>query len=384
MFFGWLPAILFPLLYLSDPFTQVSGIQIRSDNLMFLIFIAGVYLLTRASKGKSKSLFFISGILFALSALTLLKVAPAIALICSSTSLYLLHKKRFFHVLSFITGFFISIFLFFGYFIATDRGYDLFIELIAESFSSYSKFDYPVHYGFFYKPDNTTMFGYPGKPLNWLYLWVLPFLGVSGAIYTLIQSVWKKRIDLTSVIKSSLVGSMVVQWIFLLTLTSVFIQHYSVVSFFYAFFGSVIVSVVYKFINVKSLRLAFSAIGLILLTALLYTAINANFIRARSDARWVIAAHQKRWQQIPPNNAVFPNYLFRPLAYPVPYGHYIGNMPDEIRRRLPDIKKTLEDKKVPYLLEGSWHRRYLSQETIDYIDSHYHFLPGEDELMERN
>ena len=81
---------------------------------------------------------------------------------------------------------------------------------------------------------------------------------------------------------------------------------------------------------------------------------------------------KETWDKVPENAYVFPNYLFRPLSYPLTYGTFIGDVPKYIIHRYGSIEKSIEEKKVPYLLVSDYILGFMDPYSQKYVRENYH------------
>lgn len=383
--FGKRSALLFILMLILDPFTIFSGMQIRQDNLMIAVFTLGVLFLTWGVERKSQGFIFLAGAALVTSFLVLMKVIPGLFAIFGMYILYCLIKKKRNDLKTIFTGMIATTIVFSLYFVARGTFAEMIREVFVEAVTAYTGvFEYPVPVGQFYLPGNSFIYGLGGKPLTWIYAWILPLLASAG-IYQVVSQTLRQKFEGTSAIKLGLVGTLIGQWLLLFYFESVFIQHYLPVTWLFALFAAVAVATLITQVKLLNTHLHAAGAGILIavLTAVIWVSIKGNFARSafRSDA--LVAKYEHYWQVIGPDEAVFPNLLFRPLAYPVPAGHFIGNIPKSILARFPKISESLEKNNVRHLLLSEYYFDHLPQDAQTYIRAHYRRVSGEDELMER-
>jgi hypothetical protein len=371
--FGSVAGMLFIPLYLLSPFAIFVEMQIRPDNLMVTLFMAGLAASILAIKKKSQILWAISGALGVLSVLTLLKILPGVAVYFLVFTGFLLIKRRLRELRAFLFGGAILVGLFCLYFVIQGSFGAMIQQVFVESIASYSGvFEYPVPLGFFYHPRNPALFGVGGKPLTWQFTWFLPIMAFAGAYSILHDCIKKGKNDTFLPQKLTIIGTLAGQWVFLFYMESVFIQHYIPLNWLFAGLSSVCLSLFYQLIKDKRIYSYLFIISIIIsLLLLVKTSIDANTFRSTQDSAQLLQTWNHIWQVIPENTPVFPNALFRPLAYPVPHGHFIGNIPDSIYYRLPSITKTLEKEKDAYVYIDDYYFSKLKPDVQQYILANY-------------
>ena len=184
-----------------------------------------------------------------------------------------------------------------------------------------------VYYVFFHQPNNSFIYVLMGKPLTWAYVWVLPLLASAGAYLTLSNVVNNKRAKSENIDKKKqliqiiLIASLVVQYLFLLNLNMAFIQYYIPFQWLLALFAAVILD---DFIFIKFTSGFFHQLikggFFILFMVLVYVSIKANNARTIFRSELQISQFTPIWSKVPQNAAIFPNILFRPIAYPLSVG----------------------------------------------------------------
>jgi len=104
---------------------------------------------------------------------------------------------------------------------------------------------------------------------------------------------------------------------------------------------------------------------------LLIPSLQANSERAKRSGAEQKMAITAIWNYVPETSAVYPGVLFRPLAYPVPYGFTFYDLPQSIFSRYEPVQNYLKKNDVQYLnIDGKpW---ALPDETVvQYINAHY-------------
>ena len=372
MLFGTLAAILFVPLLLLDPLTEYSSMQIRPDNLMLTVYVVGVWLLTKGLLQKKKYLAFLSGILLGLAILLSIKIAPSMGVI-----LLILTGLRFKYTFTGLRelwlGCILPIAIFCIYYSAKGLLSPMITNLLFDARLINEALKYPVPMGNFYRPSDATTYGLSFKPALFQYLWSLPLLSFAG-VYATFQEFdfsflkFSKKRTIGIILSISLVA----QWLSLFFVRSVFIQYYLPVTYLFAIFAAVAVAKIihtvqiHKFVYTATL-LFFSIIYMYLLIP----SLQANSERAKRSGAEQKMAITAIWNYVPETSAVYPGVLFRPLAYPVPYGFTFYDLPQSIFSRYEPVQNYLKKNDVQYLnIDGKpW---ALPDETVvQYINAHY-------------
>lgn len=351
--FGKSTSLIFLPLFLIEPLTTFSSMQIRPDNLALTLLPLGLILLIKKRP-------FLSGIalFFTLSAST--KLLPAVGVI-----FFVAIIKRYYRL---FIGFLVSAVVFLIPFVATNTLFELIKNTVIYPKIVTDALLYPTPFGFLLLPDNAFIFGLPGRPLTWMFLWSLPFLAGAGVFASL-----KTKANYFP-FKVILAASLVLQYSALFFIKSVFSQYYLPANWLFLIFSSVALSEIFQ----KRLNLF-----LILIIPLVVIAIQANIERSKNNFYQNTNELTKRFNQIPINSYVFPNLLFHPPVYPVVAYDFIGDIPKIILDSFPPIEKALEDKKVPYLLLSDYYLSHLNPTTVTYIKNNYKRVEGDPELWLR-
>ena len=257
-------------------------------------------------------------------------------------------------------------------------------QLITEASAAYSVFRAPLPFGAVFYPNNIWIYGTMGKPVTWMYIWVLPLLGAGGLVSQVTDIAQKKSLDRKDAFKLLLALTLVVNFLSLFALPVVFLQHYLLINWLYALFAAVTLDEFLTSISGK--KLIAIPIGIVLFFLYAYMvnmSFTYNIARGTIRGQELIDGYEKRLAQIAPSESVFPNFLFRPSVYPVPFGYYIGNVPESIMNRLPDIPAMLETKKIQKLLFDEYTFSLMPERIRTYMTENYTRVPGDPELMLR-
>jgi len=337
IFGKWIAAI-FVLLFLANPFTIYTAMQIRPDNLMMLLFTIGCALYI------SKKYFW-SGFLLAISTIVLLKIAPSI-LVIGAFVLFQKHARRLF-----FTGLFIPMLLF-----GTSISRGMVQQVIRDPYAINQSVAFPLPIYHFYELGKSALFDLYGNAWARLPIFELLFLlfGFVGIFFI------KKHHPAQWI----LAGCLVAQGVSLFFVRSVFIQYFLPVTWLIDLFAAVTMVRLARF---RILLVLF----LLVFSLFIYDSVNANIARSGSTSNpqttWLTAV----WKDVPPNASVYPNIPFRPLVYPLMYGYYFHDLPPIVTRRLPPLVAALKKNPPEYILQ-TYEWKALPQDFFPYVFDNYH------------
>ncbi len=367
-------ALFFIPLLLFDPLAVFTSMQYRSDNLMLTLLMLGLLFLSRRS-------YLLAGFFLGFSATVLTKALPPIAIVTLVSTIYLLCRRRIHRAVRLFVGLSIVPLLLSLYLVSQGSFGEMVQQMFGDLSGNYSHFAYPIPIYSLLKPDNIFIFGTMGKPLTWIYALLIAPLGVAGAYHASYRLLTAQTRSSGDFVKLALILAIPLQWAPLFIVPVVFAQHYMAIHWLFALFTAyalddlLTVSRSYRLIHAGIVVLLFGSYA-----ALGLTSIRLNKERSTITGKDGIKAIEARWKQIPPDEAVFPGFLFRPQAYPVAYGSFIVNFPESILRRLPDIPTLLSAKK-PRLLLDDYTLFRLPNDAQVFINAHYERVPGDTELM---
>lgn len=362
--FGKTASIFFLPLYLLDPITIFSSMQIRPDNL-------GLFFLTLALITLLKKKYSLSGIILFFAFISSTKILPTLGIIFLFAIFNIRQHYKIFVTFIPCLLIFILLFVFNNSFKEMFDNIFIYPKMVAQD-----GILFPPPLGNFFLPDNAYIYGSPGKPATWMYLWTLPLLAGAG-IFNVIN---KKK---ASYVEYILVFSLILEFLSLFFIRAVFSQYFVSLNWFYAIFASVALGEVFeKLKETKWKKLAVSFV-IILLIVLTKSAFFANLSRSKISFKENVNSLSQRFSQIPFNEYVFPNILFHPPVYPLTAGAFMGDIPKAILDTYPPVEKTLEDKKVKYLLLSDYYLSYLKPNTVNYIKNNYNRILTDPELWLR-
>lgn len=376
-------ALLFIPFFLFDPFTIFSSMQIRPDNLMMTVYILGLLIFVIGFFRSSKLLLFLSGIVFGLSFLTMIKIAPQLMIFFIIYGVYcVLNRKLKFFILL-LDGFVLTLILFCLYYLFNGSFLPMFKQIIT-SFTLSDTITNKTYYGFFHQPNNGYIYGLMGKPLTWIYVWILPLLASVGAYLTLSENIDKKQ----QLIQMILIASLVVQYLFLLNLDMVFIQYYIPFQWLLALFAAVMIDdFIFKKFKSGFFHQLIKIGFFILFISLVYVSVQANNARAEIRSEYQINQFAPFWSKVPQKAAIFPNILFRPISYPLSIGEeqFIYNkFISPLFGTFPSYIDSFEKNKVPYLVIDEPAKFYDLEPGLEkYVKNHYRLIDFQMNLYKR-
>lgn len=376
--FGTRVGYLFIPLFLLDPFTVFTAMQIRPENLMMVFYTASLLVFTLAWERKKPRQFFVAGLLLGLALIINLKIIPSLIAFWLVFVFYVVEQKKkdnIVFLLHVINGFCLSIIGFILYFVVKGYAPEMFLHVFFDPFRLNNAILYPTTLNYFYF-SNPVIYGFEGKPANWFYALFLPVSSFAGGYGIFSKTIEEHKTDAMSLIKTILFLSFVIQWASMPFIHSVFIQYYIPVSWFYALFTAVLLhDVLYALPISKLLRNALVGVTVLFFVILFTTSVFANIARSKMDSRELIADLESLWKRVPEGTYTFPNLIFRPPVYPVLWG---STFAPYMRNRYPPVYKALEEKKVAILtgLDDTYFS-YLDNETQSYIMTHYMKDPGD-------
>jgi hypothetical protein len=374
-------AFLFIPLFLFDPFAVFTTMQFRPDNLMLTLLTLGLLFFSLGVTQKKQVYIAVSGLTLGFAVVILSKIIPTLIVITGIFAWYCIEKKRIKDFVLFACyGSIVPVL-----FILFTLSQGMFAQMIQQMFRDikllYTNFKYPIPLNALLHPDNIYVFGTMGKPLTWAYAWLIAPLGIAGLYHALSDIIRRKSTEQRDIIKIMLVFSLLSQWAVLFFVQVAFMQHYMPVNWLMAVFGAYALD---ELLTVSEkhpvARLATPIIIIICIGALTLKSTRYNEARSTIKGLDTQAAYEARWKQIPPDEAVFPSYLFRPAMYPIAYGGFIVNFPEVILNRFPNIPILLEQKK-PRLLLDQYTLDRLPANAIIFISEHYVRVPQDNELM---
>lgn len=362
--FGKKVALIFVPLFLFDPFMVFVGMQIRPENLMMIFYILFLLVFSYAySNSKATKLFFLSGILFAITLLTNLKILPSLFAFALVFAFYVIKKRLYRQLLLFVDGFCITFLLFFAYFLIKGYLAEMFLGLFIDPVTLNNSIPYPTWLGYFYF-QNPVIYGIEGKSINWIYAWTLPVLAFAGG-YAAVGE--KKEYHLMKMI---LFASLILQWVSMLFINSVFIQYYIPLNWLYSLFAAYFVYHLVSSMKDSAFLRGGLVFFLLLAFFLLYkTSLEANISRSRMRDDPIVNEMNEFWRIVPEGSPAFPDIPFRPPIYPVLWGSTFAKY---IRDRYPPVYKVLDKYRLKMLVGlNDEYFSFLDEETQQYILSHY-------------
>ncbi len=367
-----------------DPFAVLSSFQIRTDNFMLMIYSVGLAMTALGIKRPTTRLLEYAVFVLGLSALSFPKIVPSVALLILF-AMYVRWKtngiQRSLQIILWSVSS-LCIFLLYGF--VTGGIHEMWLQLVVDAKAAYSVFRAPLPFGAMFYPNNLWIYGTMGKPITWVYIWILPLIG-AGGLFTYLHDVsGKKSIEHSDILKSVLAITLIINVVSLFALPVVFLQHYLLINWLYALFAAVLLDgLLTSLVTKRAMYMIVITLLFVGYAHMVQASYTYNYARSTIHGQEVIDAYEKRFAQIGPTEPIFPNFLFRPPVYPVPFGYYIGNVPESIMNRLPDIPTMLEKQKVGKLLFDEYTFSLMPENVKTYVTEHYYRVAGDPELMVR-
>lgn len=360
--FGRKVGLIFIPLYLMNPFVVFSEMQIRPDNLMMVFYT--LFLLVF-----SYGFYFLSGILFAVTLLTNIKIAPSLIAFGLVFIYFVFKNKNFSYLWKFINGFCLTFLVFFAYFFIKGYAGEMFLHVFLDPVRLNSSIPNATWLGYFYF-SNPTIYGLDGKPMNWIYTWFLPVAAFAGGYKSIGLRVKSEGLSGREAIKVILFLSLVFQWASMLFINSVFIQYYIPLNWLYTVFAAYLIGdLFFKTEMPKNLRKGLMILFIIFFAVLYKTSIQANISRSRMTSDPIIKEAQEYWKMIPEDKPAFPNVIFRKPIYPILWG---STFAPYMRERFPPAHFAIEKYKLPILTGlNDEYFSFLDFESQKYIQTYY-------------
>lgn len=367
--FGTRVMYFFIPLYLFDPFTVFSGMQIRPDNLMMTLYVAGIYFFLLWFIDHKKFALPISGLLLSLSAVTLMKNLFATVVIIAFTFFLLLKKRSYRELIIYVLAGSIPVIFVFLYGLVKGILPAMIEQIFVDAKLVNDVLRYPLNILNFYWPTNNFLYGFSGQALTWRYELLLPLLAFAGMFHMFIQpdgNDKRRQFIIWFTIACA------AQWLSLWFVRSVFLQYFLSVSWFLAIFSAAVINKLYEMVIQKhKLKLLIQLLILGMSIGGLLISIQANKNRSDFNYQGTVSNIEKRWSIIPADAYVFPGYLFRLSKYPLGYGTNFTDTPPQffIKYGIPSIY--LQKNIIKYLVIDPFNFTFLDSQSQDYISSHY-------------
>lgn len=367
--FGSLVAYISIPLYLFDPFTVYTGMQIRPDNLMMTFYIAGIFFLISWYFNKKSYALPAAGILLGASVVTLVKNIPATFLITLFTLVELRKTRNYRGMTQFILTIAIAAVCFAIW--AWHRGiFPVIIQqVVFDAKQLNDTLRYPQNILNYYWPPNFVLYGFPGRPVTWVYELCLPLLAFAGMYTTFLDL---KAYGTRRRLVGWFTAACLLQWVSLLFVRSVFLQYFLPVSWFLALFAAYALVRTYETIGVNRIyRQIVSISAILLLIGGLVVSWKANNTRALSSFAAQKAYLTTQWRIIPDTATVFPGAVFRLNIYPLGLETNFVDLPSNLLKRYGSPSVYLARYRIPYVVIDPYNFTFLDVQTQTYIKAHY-------------
>lgn len=220
--FGRMIGFLAILFYLLDPFATFTNLQIRPDLFMSTLVVAG-FVATAAYERERRNIYGVgAGLLFGLASIVSIKTIPGITAV--GIGLLFIRKIEIRHLAGlFFCGILIPVVVFLLSVLWTGDLRTFLQQALQDGVAISNNLLYPSPHGNLYLPNNIYIYGVSGKPLTWIFVWLLPMLACAGIFITLEQFSKNFRRSCTPLL---MVLYYVVQWGMLFATNSAFVQYY--------------------------------------------------------------------------------------------------------------------------------------------------------------
>lgn len=380
-------AYLFIIYFLLSIYTVFSGMQIRPDNLMYLVFILGLYTFSLGLTGFKKGYLFVSGIFLSLAILITIKIVPGVTVICLVFIMFGVVKKEWAGLSTFFMGILLPVIVFFSYYLLRGSLVEIYQMVFLDAAGIVNYYWSFAPLGAFLQPNNDLIFALSGRNPVWLFMWGSMLFSFSGWFLVLREVLKEGLKNSKMVLKLVLCLIYPAQWAMLFFANSVFIQYFLSVNWLEAIFLAVFTIEVLKLMGrVRYLQMGAGIIFIATLSYFIYFGVKANYNRSSMTWDDQTRGMEELWKKIPSHEPVFQNILFRPLGYPVPVGYNIELFPASRLSKLPSLEKELKKRKVNWLDLSARNIEVLSSVKPDWgwtIKNNYQLREGESELWER-
>lgn len=379
--FGKRVAALFIFLFLMDPFTMYTSMQIRPDNLMMLLFTAGIAFLVYALAKHKFGYFFWSGMLLATSGLVLIKIAPSLVVIWVAILLYGHTRQYYPSVKVFSLGFVLPVVIFFLFTTFMGNTNEMLQQVIKDSYAINQSQAFPIPIKHFLESNNPGLYDLYGEAWTRLPYFEQAMLALAAVGLLLVLCTKLKRLHASqpdaSIVAYILAGSLIVQVASLTVVHSMNIQYFLPLTWLVDVFVAIAVMQFARVLAQWKILYAVGIIELIIFLSLgFYDSTKANISRSRSTTNASTEWITTMWARVPENVTAYPNIPFRPLAYPLTFGYYFVDLPPSVISHLPPLVSTLEKNHVQYILQ-TYDWKAQPQDFFPYISEKYHQIDSD-------
>jgi hypothetical protein len=357
-----------------NPISDMTIMQIRPDNLMMTFITISFCSYVYARAKKQMLLFGVAGMFAALSFLTLMKILPTIGVFFIVAAVSSYYRKTLKQETIAVFGFMITLALCLLIFMMRGLFNGFLQQTFFDAFIAFNALLYPVPYGFYFREGNSWIFGQASRSLSWVFAQVtFPLAGFG--IREGLNHVYDKGSTLRRDISLILIGSLIGQWVWILIVPSIFMQYYLPMDWIIAVlagvaFDRLLLSERFSFVGRSAIMAG--VLGFFVIFG--FGSYQSNEFRSRINAHDNDAHFLNLWKAIPENSAIYPDVLFRPIGFPLPYQRYITELPESIAKRLPTVSASLEAKKVNYIFNDNGIISSLPEADQQYIRNN--FVPG--------
>lgn len=367
--FGQLMAFIALPLSLFDSFTAFSAMQVRPDNLMMTLYLAGVLLVVHWYMNKKSSALPWAGLFLGLSVLTLLKNIPATFIITLFVCIELVRARNFRGIAQFLFAMILPAALLAVWSFSRGLFPSMLQQVVFDGKMLNDSLRYPENILNYYWPPNFVLYGSGGRPLTWVYELCLPLLTFAGMFTASLQV---KSFGIHRRIVAWFTAACLLQWVSLLFVRSVFLQYFLSVSWFLAAFAAYALTRVYESVVVNRVfgKLV-SVLSAALLVGGLAVSWQANTTRSKSSYAAQKAYLAAQWSIIPESTTVFPGAVFRRSVYPLGYETNFVDLSPGLLTRYGSPSVYLARYRIPFVVIDPYNFSFLDAQTQEYIRKHY-------------
>lgn len=384
--FGLRSAVFFLWLSLVEPFTLFTSHQIRPDNLSLTFYSIGLLLLYISYTRKLLILSLLAGFFWGTALVTHGKIFPSISIFLLLFLMQLAFKKNVKKIGVYFIGFILSPILYVVCLVNYTDISTVVQQILYDPYRMQQSLGSRVHPSFFFTPDNSFIYGFLGKPPQWYFAQIYPIFAIVGIGVLMVYLIQYRNVNVhKKVFLYALTLATILQVLLLFIVPTTYIQYFGP-----AYFNSMILVsgllwiCVSRWENTVVSPVVYVGVSSILLILSIYTVkshwIRTGYVIDEQMRGYTIKfgmfqsrlqdSYEQTWRQIPPNAAVFPAYLFRPMPYPLGQFFY-PEIPREIIGRYQSIITLLDGTKIPYIVMSDYLLQRMPVEFQRYVSQFY-------------
>jgi hypothetical protein len=383
MLFGSVWGLLAVLFFTFDVFFLQTAVQIRPDTLMMTLFSLSLVFFIKLLKKNQAKFYLLCGLFMSLTLIISLKILPTAAILGVFILFWIINQKKYKFLIPFVFGLSIPIILFVLLCVAQGTFNDMLVQLFADARLTNSTRFYASHINYYYLP-NEILYGRPGFTILWVFTNILPVLTFGGLILAISKATSINTAQFKRMFYWLFLLSMIVNWLYLYTIPSVFIQYLLMLTWVYPLGFIALLQNLWTIIPAKAFRMLIG-LSLCIFIFLLRIQIDKSIAFRVTQVNYKLNQKMEYYfQMIPEDKTSFPGMLFRPLSYPIPFGYFYVEVPHSIRARYKPVVTYIQDPKVQVVAISDYMRKYMGGDELNYIDRNFHHIPDDVDLMVRN